>query len=96
MTSDFVTAEATPFYIASPNACGNMARELPESAKLIIVVREPVARLYSEYQMERRRTVPQKRFLNKLREHAASLLLCYARNSGALQTNETFAQCVTQ
>ena len=40
---DFVTAEATPFYIASPNACGNMARELPESSKLIIVVREPVA-----------------------------------------------------
>ena len=57
-------------------------------------MREPVARLYSEYQMERRRTVPQKRFLNKLREHAASLLLCYARNSGALPTNETFAQCV--
>ena len=76
---EFVGAEATPFYIASPIACAHFAAELPPSSKLVVIFREPIARLYSEFQMERRRIEPQVEFLRNLQRHSAAFLLCYAR-----------------
>lgn len=46
-------AEATPFYIASRDACKRMSVTIPD-VKLIVMLREPVARAYSEYQMKKR------------------------------------------
>ena len=45
--------EATPFYLASKSSCGRMRKVMPH-VKLIIMMREPVARAYSEYQMKSR------------------------------------------
>ena len=86
---EFISAEATPFYVASPVACRNFATEMPGDAKLIVIVREPVSRLYSEFQMERRRVEPQRKFLGNLQSHAASLMLCYAKS--AVETNQSTA-----
>lgn len=48
-----VFGEATPVYLASPNACPRIAHTLP-GAKLILLLRNPLARAYSEMQMKRR------------------------------------------
>ena len=53
-----VRAEATPYYIASAKACGRIAETMTSAAddfRLVLMVREPVARLWSEYMMEMRR-----------------------------------------
>lgn len=46
-------AEATPFYIASRDACHRISETIPE-VKLIVLLRNPVDRAYSEYQMKLR------------------------------------------
>lgn len=45
--------EATPFYLASRDACLRMSKTIP-NVKLIILLRNPVDRAYSEYQMKQR------------------------------------------
>jgi hypothetical protein len=46
-------AESTPFYIASRDSCRRISESLP-GVKMILLLREPVARAYSEYQMKKR------------------------------------------
>jgi hypothetical protein len=46
-----LTGEGTPYYLFHPHAARRIARDLPE-AKLIVLLREPVARAYSHYQHE--------------------------------------------
>ena len=48
-----IFAEATPFYIASENACRRIAKMIP-SVRLLVVLRDPVARAHSEYHMKKR------------------------------------------
>ena len=48
----FVNGEATPFYLAERDACRSMAEEMPEPPALIVLLRDPVDRAYSEYQMK--------------------------------------------
>ena len=48
-----VVGESTPFYIASRFACKRIAQEIP-NVKIIILLRNPVARAYSEYLMKKR------------------------------------------
>ena len=48
-----INAESTPFYIASRYACKRIKDTIP-NVRLIILLREPVARAYSEYQMKKR------------------------------------------
>ena len=48
-----VYGEATPFYLASRDACQRIASTLP-GVRMIVVLREPVARAYSEYHMKKR------------------------------------------
>lgn len=55
------TAEATPFYLADTMACARIKSQLP-FAKLVILVREPVARARSEYEMKHRRVLAQDDF----------------------------------
>lgn len=76
----FATAEATPFYLADSNACARMAAQVPR-AKLVVLVREPVARARSEYEMKARRVVAQDEFASALgRSDVASRLLeCFVQ-----------------
>jgi hypothetical protein len=53
--------EASPFYLASRDACRRIAETKP-NMKLIVLLREPVARAYSEYQMKFRRVALQEEF----------------------------------
>ncbi|MFY0672559.1 MAG: sulfotransferase domain-containing protein [Bacteroidia bacterium] len=45
------TGEASPFYIFHPHVAKRIKRELP-NCKIIIVLRNPILRAYSHYQME--------------------------------------------
>lgn len=47
------TGEASPFYIFHPFVAERIKRELP-NCKIIIVLRNPILRAYSHYQMQRR------------------------------------------
>ncbi len=49
-----VTGEATPWYLCAPGAAERAAREAPD-ARIIVVLREPVARAFSQFQEQRRR-----------------------------------------
>lgn len=49
-----VTGEATPWYLAAPGAAARAAREAPE-AKLIVVLREPARRAWSQFVEQRQR-----------------------------------------
>jgi len=47
----FATGEATPFYLAHPQAAQRAARTIPE-ARLIVLLRDPIERAYSQYAHE--------------------------------------------
>lgn len=51
-----ITGEATPEYMLDPRAPGRMARLIP-GAKLIVSLRDPVDRAYSQFQMNRLREI---------------------------------------
>ena len=46
-------AESTPFYLASRQACERIYKTIPD-VKIVVLLREPVSRAYSEYQMKKR------------------------------------------
>jgi len=70
-----VYGEATPFYVASPDACRRIAKTLP-GIKMIILLREPVSRAYSEYQMKRRRVATQNEFILAMMENEEDVYSC--------------------
>ena len=43
--------ESTPFYIASRDACKRISETVP-GVRIIILLRDPISRAYSEYQMK--------------------------------------------
>jgi hypothetical protein len=45
--------EATPFYLASKYSCQRISVDMPKT-KMIVLLREPISRAYSEYQMKLR------------------------------------------
>jgi hypothetical protein len=51
-----ITGEASPYYLFHPEAAGRAAAQLPD-ARLIAMLRDPVDRAYSHYQMQRRRGI---------------------------------------
>ena len=73
---EFITGEATPFYLASRQACENIAADLP-GAKLLVVLRDPVDRAYSEYQMKLRRVSEQTAVLAAVDESSAKIRKCF-------------------
>ncbi|KAG5178467.1 hypothetical protein JKP88DRAFT_329923 [Tribonema minus] len=76
----FITGEATPFYMASTYACEEIARRLP-TAKLLVLVREPVERAYSEFKVRARSCCCRRRASSTPVEveAAAAVLSGYAR-----------------
>ena len=72
-------AEATPFYISSPIACERMARVLPD-VKIVVMVREPASRAYSEWQMKKRRVEAQDAFRRLFRRHGKRAYMCMKRH----------------
>lgn len=76
MRAAAITAEATPFYVADLHSCGRIRTQLGPRTTLVTLVREPVARAYSEYQMKHRRVEGQDAFAGALAEHAAAVLRC--------------------
>lgn len=48
-----VFGESTPFYIASRDACRRISETIPD-VKIIVLLREPVLRAHSEYEMKKR------------------------------------------
>lgn len=48
-----VFGESTPFYIASRDACRRISETIPD-VKMIVLLREPVLRAHSEYEMKKR------------------------------------------
>ena len=47
--ADTLSGEATPFYLTHPHAPAWLSRDFP-AAKLIVLMRDPVARFWSQYQ----------------------------------------------
>ena len=75
-----IYAESTPFYIASRQACQRISESLPSSTKLIILLREPVSRAYSEYKMKQRRVNQQNSFLQLMQEYSHVITSCLLTN----------------
>ena len=69
-------AEATPYYIASLNACRRMSATLTPFAKFVVIMRHPAHRAFSEFQMHLRRLVEHNSFLEALLHHSHSLFHC--------------------
>jgi hypothetical protein len=87
--------EATPYYIASRDACARIQKDFPE-AKLLILLREPIDRAYSEYQMKLRRVENQQSFFNLLQSSVSSIYPClqqYANDNQATEWNSNLKQC---
>eukprot|EP00041_Stephanoeca_diplocostata_P018313 m.382686 g.382686 ORF g.382686 m.382686 type:complete len:546 (+) comp20975_c0_seq3:164-1801(+) len=57
-THRFLTGEATPAYVLNRKAPALMKKLIPD-AKLLLVLRDPVDRAYSEWQMKHRRVLAQ-------------------------------------
>eukprot|EP01031_Cornospumella_fuschlensis_P028948 gene28948-34937_t len=82
--------EATPSYIASRQACQRISQDLPQ-AKLVISLRDPVSRAYSEYQMKRRRVQEHADFVSLVSQHSRDVYACLLDYPG---TSEQFKSCV--
>jgi len=50
----FITGEASPYYIFHPKAAERIKKDFP-NIKIIVLLRNPVMRAYSHFQMEKRR-----------------------------------------
>lgn len=77
--------ESTPFYIASPDACKRIASDLPNNTKIVLLLREPVARSYSEYQMKKRRVEQQNSFLELATKYQNEIYNCMIRPNVLLE-----------
>lgn len=70
--------ESTPYYIASREACSRIAAVLP-SVKLVILLRDPVQRAYSEYQMKTHRVRLQQEFFILVDQFSVEIYSCLQR-----------------
>ena len=81
-----INGEATPYYLASRESCAKIAATLPH-VKFIVLMREPVARAWSEYQMKKRRVETQNAFIDLCSKHAVAMRACLlsaaAKNPGS-------------
>lgn len=89
-----LVAEATPFYIASRQSCSRIA-ELQPGMKLIVLLREPVARAYSEYQMKKRRVDKQGDFMRSIHRLKKEVYRCMLRSHPPHNLSD-IARCVPE
>jgi hypothetical protein len=62
---DLVALDATPYYFFHPAVPERVAATLPD-ARLVVLLREPVARAYSHYQMMRRKKIERLSFADAI------------------------------
>lgn len=74
-----ILGEATPFYLASKHGCQRIARHFPQ-AKMIILLREPVSRAYSEYQMKLRRVKEHQSLIQSIQFYAKEVYHCMIKS----------------
>ncbi|GMI14974.1 hypothetical protein TrVE_jg10962 [Triparma verrucosa] len=75
-----VRAEATPYYIASKDACSRIAKTFDreeDDYRLVVMIREPTDRAWSEYQMEMRRILDENTMKEALEKYAVEVFECY-------------------
>jgi hypothetical protein len=70
-----IMGEATPFYLASRKACKRIADSFPD-VKMIVLLREPASRAYSEYQMKVRRVKEQYYFYGLVEHYQKRIIHC--------------------
>ena len=78
-----IRAEATPYYIASNTACERIQKTLyspDDDYRMMLMVREPVARLWSEYMMELRRIDDDLANKKTLEQHPNEIFNCFANH----------------
>jgi hypothetical protein len=73
-----VTGEASPSYIAAPHTCRRIAALLPR-ARIVVILRDPIGRLWSELLMKMRRVEAQNAVVATLAAHAEQLYACMER-----------------
>ncbi len=73
-----IYGEATPFYLASRYGCKRMAEMIPQ-VKIIVLMREPISRAYSEYHMKKRRVETQNDFIDLVKYHEERLYSCLVK-----------------
>lgn len=71
--------EATPYYLASRKACPRIAKTIGGDLRLIVLLREPAARAYSEYQMKIRRVEQQNEFIGLCDLYARDVYNCLSQ-----------------
>lgn len=71
-----MSVDATPSYISSRVSCRRISSSLPY-AKLLILLRNPVSRAYSEYQMKARRVKDQREFFELILKNQEQFRRCF-------------------
>ena len=90
-------SEATPYYIASRSGCKRIKEIIPEM-KLIVLLREPIDRAYSEWQMKKRRVAEQDHFFKQfsIGNHTSTIFHCmiyaFSLSSSAIQQDEIISE----
>eukprot|EP01138_Halocafeteria_seosinensis_P011296 gb/GECG01011539.1/.p1 GENE.gb/GECG01011539.1/~~gb/GECG01011539.1/.p1 ORF type:complete len:642 (+),score=57.98 gb/GECG01011539.1/:1-1926(+) len=93
--TNFITFEATPAYILGVPTPERMHAYIP-AAKLLLILRDPVDRAYSEYQMKKRRVDRQRNDIEGQKTTGASEVnKCYKHLNGGL-TPEKLADCLVK
>lgn len=78
LTASDITGEASPYYLFHPQTPGRVHQMLPD-IKLIVLLRDPVRRAYSHYQMMVRRGLEHLPFQEALQEESARVDAEYDR-----------------
>lgn len=68
-------AESSPSYIVGHKTCERISRDIPD-VKLIVLLREPIGRTYSEYNMAVRLYSQQERWMTDIYLHQKTLYSC--------------------
>jgi hypothetical protein len=86
--------ESSPFYIASRYSCKRITETIP-NAKLIILLRNPISRMYSEYHMKKRRVDVQNEFIEILNNNKLNLFNCLHKYiDNKIVDLDKFKQCL--
>jgi hypothetical protein len=75
VTSEWITGEASTSYFHDPSAPQRIAKALPD-IKLILMLRDPVARAYSHYWMNTRLGEERRSFATIVKEELAAIPFC--------------------
>ena len=86
--------ESTPFYLASRQGCSRIIHDIP-TIKLIILLREPISRAYSEYNMKLRRVQKQNNFIKLMQRYAYEVYVCMCQLHPS-DSADHLRQCVPQ